>query len=53
MPGRVFSPGAFARNGLVIALLTAASVAAFVIGFVAIVDPAALWSQATPATSTK
>ena len=36
--------GAFARNGLVITLLTAASVAAFIVGFVAVVDPAALFS---------
>jgi citrate/tricarballylate utilization protein len=37
--------GAFARNGLLIAGLAAASIAAFVIGFVAIVEPAALWSR--------
>jgi citrate/tricarballylate utilization protein len=36
--------GAFARNGLVITLLAAASVAAFIIGFVAFADPAALFS---------
>lgn len=36
--------GAFARNGLAIALLTGLSVAAFVIGFVALADPAALFS---------
>lgn len=39
-----FLAGAFARNGLVITLVTAASVAAFIIGFVAAVDPAALFS---------
>jgi citrate/tricarballylate utilization protein len=37
--------GAFARNGLVVTLLTAASVAAFIFGFVAIVDPSALFSK--------
>ncbi|HEY2758669.1 MAG TPA: tricarballylate utilization 4Fe-4S protein TcuB [Pseudolabrys sp.] len=36
--------GAFARNGLVVTLLAAGSVAAFVIGFVAWADPAALFS---------
>ena len=36
--------GVFARNGLMIALLCAASVALFVAGFVAFADPAALWS---------
>jgi citrate/tricarballylate utilization protein len=35
---------AFARNGLVVTLMAAASVAAFIIGFVAFVDPAALFS---------
>jgi citrate/tricarballylate utilization protein len=37
--------GAFARNGLVIAVLTAASTAAFMLGFVALSDPAALYSR--------
>jgi citrate/tricarballylate utilization protein len=37
--------GAFERNGLAIALICAASVAAFIIGFVAFADPAALWSR--------
>jgi citrate/tricarballylate utilization protein len=37
--------GAFARNGLIVTLLTAASVAAFVIGFVAFTAPAALFSS--------
>jgi len=37
--------GAFARNGLKIASLTAASVAAFIVGFVALVDPSALFSR--------
>ena len=37
--------GVFARNGLLVALLCAASVAAFIIGFVAFADPAALWSR--------
>jgi citrate/tricarballylate utilization protein len=36
--------GAFARNGLVMALVTSLSVAALIIGFVAFADPAALWS---------
>ena len=40
-----FLAGAFARNGLVIALLTAASTAAFVVGFVALKDPAVLFSK--------
>ena len=40
-----FLAGAFERNGLLIALLTAASVAAFVIGFVAFKDPAVLFSK--------
>jgi citrate/tricarballylate utilization protein len=39
-----FLAGAFARNGLVVTLLTAASVAAFIIGFVGFADPAALFS---------
>ena len=34
----------FARNGMAVTLLAAVSVAAFLIGFVAIVDPAALFS---------
>ena len=33
----------FARNGVTISLVTAASVAAFVIGFVALHDPSVLW----------
>jgi citrate/tricarballylate utilization protein len=37
--------GAFARNGLLIAVVCAASVAAFIAGFVAFADPAALWSR--------
>ncbi len=37
--------GAFARNGLVIALCCAVSVAGFVAGFVALADPAALVSR--------
>jgi len=37
--------GVFARNGVLVALLCAASVAVFIIGFVAFADPAALWSQ--------
>ena len=37
--------GAFARNGLVITLLTAVSVAAFIIGFVALRDPAVLFAE--------
>jgi citrate/tricarballylate utilization protein len=37
--------GVFARNGVLVALLCAASVASFIIGFVAFADPAALWSQ--------
>jgi len=37
--------GVFARNGLLVTLLCAASVAIFIIGFVAFADPAALWSR--------
>lgn len=37
--------GAFERNGLTITLLTAAGVAAFVIGFVAFKDPAVLFGR--------
>ncbi len=37
--------GAFERNGLAIALTCAASVMAFIVGFVAFADPAALWSR--------
>jgi citrate/tricarballylate utilization protein len=37
--------GAFTQNGLVVTLLAAASVAAFVIGFAAWADPAALFSR--------
>ena len=36
--------GVFCRNGLFIALLSAASIAAFIIGFVAFADPPALWA---------
>jgi citrate/tricarballylate utilization protein len=36
--------GVFMRNGFLIALLCAGAVAAFIAGFVAFVDPAALWS---------
>jgi citrate/tricarballylate utilization protein len=35
----------FARNGPIVALACAASVALFIIGFVALADPAALWSR--------
>lgn len=37
--------GVFARNGLLVALLCAASVAVFIAGFVAFADPSALWSR--------
>ncbi|HVZ52365.1 MAG TPA: tricarballylate utilization 4Fe-4S protein TcuB [Pseudolabrys sp.] len=37
--------GAFARNGLTVTLLAAASLAAFIIGFVAWADPAALYAR--------
>jgi citrate/tricarballylate utilization protein len=37
--------GAFARNALVITLTTAASVAAFIVGFVAMKDPAVLFAR--------
>jgi len=40
-----FFAGAFARNGLVVTLLMAASVAGFIIGFVGFADPAALFSE--------
>jgi citrate/tricarballylate utilization protein len=40
-----FLSGAFARNGLAVTLLAAASVAVFVIGFVAFTAPAALFSR--------
>jgi citrate/tricarballylate utilization protein len=36
--------GVFARNGLLVTLLCAASVALFILGFVAFSDPSALWS---------
>jgi citrate/tricarballylate utilization protein len=39
-----FMAGVFARNGLAIALLCAASLAVFIAGFVAFADPAALFS---------
>jgi citrate/tricarballylate utilization protein len=37
--------GVFARNGLLVTLLCAASVALFILGVVAFSDPAALWSR--------
>ncbi|HXX25053.1 MAG TPA: tricarballylate utilization 4Fe-4S protein TcuB [Pseudolabrys sp.] len=37
--------GVFARNGVLVALQCAASVAVFIIGFVAFANPAALWSR--------
>jgi citrate/tricarballylate utilization protein len=37
--------GVFACNGLLVTSLCAASVAIFILGFVAFVDPAALWSR--------
>ena len=37
--------GVFARNGVLVALLCAASVAVFIIGFVAFANPAALWAR--------
>ncbi len=40
-----FLSGAFARNGLVITLLTAFGVAAFIFGFVAVKDPAVLFGR--------
>ena len=40
-----FLAGVFARNGLLIALVTAASVAAFILGFVALKDPSALFAS--------
>lgn len=40
---RVFA-GVFARNGLLVTVLAAASVAAFIIGFVAFADPNAFWA---------
>ncbi|MBS0247857.1 MAG: tricarballylate utilization 4Fe-4S protein TcuB [Proteobacteria bacterium] len=40
-----FLAGVFNRNGLLVTLLTATSLAAFVIGFVLWVDPAALYSR--------
>ena len=40
-----FLAGVFARNGLAVTLATAASLAAFIVGFVAFVDPAALFSR--------
>jgi citrate/tricarballylate utilization protein len=40
-----FLAGVFARNGLVVAFVCAASVAAFIIGFVALTDHATLWSR--------
>ena len=40
---RALAP-AFTRNGLAVALLAAAGTAAFIVGFVAFADPAALWS---------
>jgi citrate/tricarballylate utilization protein len=38
-------PAIFARNGLVVALATALSVAVFILGFVAIADPNALYAS--------
>jgi citrate/tricarballylate utilization protein len=40
-----FLAGAFASNGLVVTLLAAASTAAFIIGFVGLSDPAALYAR--------
>lgn len=40
-----FLAGVFARNGLVVTLVAAASLAAFVIGFIAIQDPAVLFGR--------
>jgi len=40
-----FLSAVFARNGLLVALLAAASVAGFIAGFVALADPVALWSR--------
>jgi len=40
---RLFA-GVFARNGLLVTLLCAASVAAFIVCFVTFADPAALWA---------
>ncbi|MGH6663762.1 MAG: tricarballylate utilization 4Fe-4S protein TcuB [Pseudolabrys sp.] len=37
--------GAFARNGLIVTLLAAVSTAAFILGFVALGDPAALYAR--------
>lgn len=37
--------GAFVRNGLVVSLIAAASVAAFIIGFIALIDPSALFAR--------
>jgi citrate/tricarballylate utilization protein len=37
--------GAFVHNGVVVTLLTAVSVGAFIVGFVAFADPATLWSR--------
>jgi citrate/tricarballylate utilization protein len=37
--------GLFARNGLAIALIAAASLAAFIIGFIALTDPAILFAR--------
>ncbi|MFA6267016.1 MAG: tricarballylate utilization 4Fe-4S protein TcuB [Pseudolabrys sp.] len=40
-----FLAGVFDRNGLLVTLLTAASLAAFIVGFALFVDPAALFSR--------
>jgi citrate/tricarballylate utilization protein len=40
-----FLSGAFSRNGLVVTLLTSASVAAFIFGFVALKNPAVLFGS--------
>ena len=45
MPGRVRSRLPFDRNGLVVTLLAALSIAAFIVGFVAWRDPAALLAR--------
>ena len=47
MPGRARFAGLFARNGLVISLIAALSVAAFIFGFAAVNDPAVLYGVHT------
>ncbi len=44
-PGRGRSPASFARNALAVTLAAAASVAAFIAGFVAFHDPAVLFAE--------